>query len=190
MYCHVLFNWLDSGRVLKATNTSVPMAKRSKVSDLKAMGRWFDSRRRHFQFDFFVCWPFFTARWSPCKWNQAWSLTCSYCCFGTQIRLIIQGLYIFIATVYNLYDNYYIHCKLCNANKKAEMRIDLGGISVWKENWNNIISHGHKMEKKEWEQKYDVICHKKILSKSERYTDKNWMHYNDLKRLAVIDSIP
>ena len=46
----------------------------------------------YFHFEFFASFPYLTARRSPCKWNQAWPLTCSVCCFRPQTRLIIRGL--------------------------------------------------------------------------------------------------
>ena len=50
-----------------------------------------------FILNFFDPFPFLTAHRSPSKWNQAWPFTCSYCCFKPEIRLIIQGIYVYIA---------------------------------------------------------------------------------------------
>ena len=46
----------------------------------------------YLHFEFFVPSLFRTAQWSPCKWNQAWPVTCGHSCFRPQIRLIIQYL--------------------------------------------------------------------------------------------------
>ena len=53
--------------------------------------RRFESRLRHFHFEFFVPFPFRATQLSQCKWNQARPFTCSYRCFRPQILLIIQS---------------------------------------------------------------------------------------------------
>ena len=66
-YIVICYSWQNSYS-FKRNKTSVPVTKQVKETYI-------------FIFNFFTCFLFLTAQYSPCKWNQAWPFTCRYCCF-------------------------------------------------------------------------------------------------------------